>query len=158
MRCQIIYIGDIYTDITIRSARQNAVLPGRTPFCPAERRSAGQNNFRDTEVPHYIYRRYIYGYYHSFCPAEHRSAGQNDFRDLEVPDYIYRRYIYGYYHSFCPAERHSARQNAVLPGRTIFATRRCQTIYIGDIYMDNTIRSARQNAVLPGRTPFATRR
>ena len=64
-----------------------------------------------------------------FCPAERRSAGQNAFRDPEVPDYIYRRYIY------TEVTIHSARQNAVLTGRTLFGTRRCQIIYIGDIYV-----------------------
>ena len=38
-----IYRRYICTDISIRSARQNAVLPSRTQFCPAERCSARQN-------------------------------------------------------------------------------------------------------------------
>ena len=67
----------------------------------------------------------MYGYNHSFCLAERCSAGQNDFLN---PEELGRT-------PFCPAECRSARQNAVLPGRTIFATRRCQIIYIGDIYI-----------------------
>ena len=59
-------------------------------FCPAERRSAGQNDFRDPEVPDYIYRRYI-------CKdITIRSARQNDVLPGITP--------------FCPAERRFATQ------------------------------------------------
>ena len=82
-----IYRRYICTDISIRSARQNAVLPSRTPFCPAERCSARQNDFRDPEVPDYIYRRYIY------TEVTIRSVWQNAVLPGRTP--------------FCPAEQFS---------------------------------------------------
>ena len=76
--------------------------------------------------------------------------------------------------SFCVVEQRSTWQNAILTGRTIFVTRRCQSINI-EIYMvgdpsfcpaeycstrQKAILLGRtaQNALLLGRTIFATER
>ena len=69
-------------------------------FCPAERRSAWQNYFRDPEVPDHIYRRYTY------TEVTIRSARQN----TVIGDILVRIYpfIQPVRTPFCPAEHRSA--------------------------------------------------